>query len=247
MRSKEYILSKSNIGISVQNLNWKPIFGFQFRIWTENHTFSFEFRIWTETRVFSSDSELKTRVSVQILNWNPKMGFQFRFWTEKLNMTFSKIWYKLKLSGPTCSRGDVVLVASATGFDAGEVACFLSKGNQDMCILYIFSFREKLPKHCVWEEMQNQEGVPLSATFAPVFICKSKKGVTTLTPWQWQWQDQFHQKKSGQKSAIALYVHLQHAITWSCLDVLVTPGALLEAHSAHCLKHTVLVAWSTQC
>ena len=175
------------------------------------------------------------------------MGFQFRFWTEKLNMTFSKIWYKLKLSGPTCSRGDVVLVASATGFDAGEVACFLSKGNQDMCILYIFSLREKLPKHCVWEEMQSQEGAPLSATFASVFHCKGKKGVTTLTPWQWQWQDQFHQKKSGQKSAIALYVHLQHAITWSCLDVLVTPGALLEAQSAHCLKHTVLVAWSTQC
>ena len=89
-------------------------------------------------------------------------------------------------SGSTCSRGDVVLAASATGFDAGEVACFLSKDNQDVCILHIFSLKEKLPKHCVWEEMQSQEGVPLSAILAPVFHCKSKRGVTTLTPWQWQ-------------------------------------------------------------
>ena len=95
--------------------------------------------------------------------------------------------------------------------------------------------------------MQSQEGVPLSAMSAPAFHCKSKRGVTTLTAWQWQWQDQFQQKKSVQKSAIALYVHLQHAITWSCLGVLVTPGALLEANSAHCLKRTVRIACSTQC
>ena len=140
-------------------------------------------------------------------------------------------------SGSTCSRGDVVLVASATGFDAGEVACFLSKDNQDMCILHIFSLKEKLPKHCVWEEMQSQEGVHLNAILAPVFHCRSNRGVTTLTPWQWQWQDQFHEKKSLQKAAIALHVHLQHA----------TPCALLEAHSADCFEHTVLFVCSTQC
>ena len=94
------------------------------------------------------------------------------------------------LALPTQTKGsaikNVVLAASATGFDAGEVACFLSKDNQDACILHIFSLKEKLPKHCVWEEMQSQEGVPLSAILAPVFHCKSKRGVTTLTPWQWQ-------------------------------------------------------------
>ena len=52
-------LENVKFNFSVQNLNWKPIFGFQFRIWSE--TFSF----W---------------ISVQNLNWNS--GFQFRFWTQ---------------------------------------------------------------------------------------------------------------------------------------------------------------------
>ena len=140
-------------------------------------------------------------------------------------------------SGSTCSRGDVVLAASATGFDAGEVACFLSKDNQDVCILHIFSLKEKLPKHCVWEEMQSQEGVPLSAILAPVFHCKSKRGVTTLTPWQWQWQDQFQQKKKCTCSMQSL------GPSWMFKHTVV----IVEAHSAGCLstqcwllEHTVL-------
>ena len=56
---KTYILTILYNSVSVQILNWKSIFVFQFRF-------------WTETTTFSSDSELKIYfwVSVQILNWN---------------------------------------------------------------------------------------------------------------------------------------------------------------------------------
>ena len=84
--------------------------------------------------------------------------------------------------GAICSKGDVVLVTTTTGHDAGQVVCFLSYNSQSVCIMNCMCLAQRLPMHSLWQETANQEAVSLEAIQAPVFWTKTKEGITTLAP-----------------------------------------------------------------
>ena len=84
--------------------------------------------------------------------------------------------------GAICSKGDVVLVNTTTGHDAGQVVRFLSHTSQSVCVVTCLCLAQRLPTHSLWKETDNQEAVSLEAIQAPVFWTKTKDGITTLAP-----------------------------------------------------------------
>ena len=82
-------MPKTYINFSVQILNWKHIFHFQFRFWTESHSFSSDSELKTKNTFSVQILNWKPHFSVQILNWKPKIYFQFRFWTQNQKYIFS--------------------------------------------------------------------------------------------------------------------------------------------------------------
>ena len=91
--------------------------------------------------------------------------------------------YNAKIQhGAICSKGDVVLVTTTTGHDAGQVVCFSSYNSQSVCIMNCLCLAQRLPMHSLWQETANQEAVSLEAIQAPVFWTKTKEGITTLAP-----------------------------------------------------------------
>ena len=87
-----------------------------------------------------------------------------------------------------CTMGDVVLVETQAkqSFDAGQILCFLSFQGDSKCAIQLFALQHKGPKHCIWHETDKQVAVPLASVLAPVYWCKSQKGITTLTPFLWR-------------------------------------------------------------
>ena len=89
-------MPKTYINFSVQILNWKHIFHFQFRFWTESHNFSSDSELKTKNTFSVQILNWKPHFSVQILNWKPKIYFQFRCWTESHSISSdSKLKFKI--------------------------------------------------------------------------------------------------------------------------------------------------------
>ena len=214
MRSKEYILSKSNIGISVQNLNWKPIFGFQFRIWTETQVFSSDSELKWKKCGFSSDSELKSKngFSVQILNWKVEYDiFQNLIQTEIVRAHLQQRWC---CPGSQCHRiwcwwSCLLLVQRQPRYV--YPLHFLLKGRSTFECHFCSSFPLQKQKRCYHFDtmaMAVTRSISPEKEWAKIghcFVCAFATCNHLVLPWMF----------------------------WSLL--------------VHCLKHTVLIAWSTQC